>query len=214
MANMNEKMKQLLIAGDAAMLETVIQLALEAGASASSIIDDALLPGMDVVGQRMKSGEMFIPEVLRAAKTMHSGLAILTPLLGEGEKSCSGTCVIGTVAGDLHDIGKNMVRMMLEGSGFKVVDLGIDVNPAGFAAAVEEINPDILAMSALLSTTMPKMRKTIEHLKEVGLRDRVKILVGGAPVTEDFAKEIGADGYGFNAADAVEKAKEFVSKLS
>lgn len=145
---------------------------------------------------------------------MHSGLAILTPLLGEGEKSCSGTCVIGTVAGDLHDIGKNMVRMMLEGSGFKVVDLGIDVNPAGFAAAVEEINPDILAMSALLSTTMPKMRKTIEHLKEVGLRDRVKILVGGAPVTEDFAKEIGADGYGFNAADAVEKAKEFVSKLS
>lgn len=214
MANMNEKMKQLLIAGDAAMLETVIQLALDAGASASSIIDDALLPGMDVVGQRMKSGEMFIPEVLRAAKTMHSGLAILTPLLGEGEKSCSGTCVIGTVAGDLHDIGKNMVRMMLEGSGFKVVDLGIDVNPAGFAAAVEEVNPDILAMSALLSTTMPKMRKTIEHLKEVGLRDRVKILVGGAPVTEDFAKEIGADGYGFNAADAVEKAKEFVAKLS
>ena len=104
--------------------------------------------------------------------------------------------------------------MMLEGSGFNVVDLGIDVNPAGFAKAVEEINPDILAMSALLSTTMPKMRKTIEHLKEVGLRDRVKILVGGAPVTEDFAKEIGADGYGFNAADAVEKAKEFVAKLS
>jgi 5-methyltetrahydrofolate--homocysteine methyltransferase len=214
MANMNEKMKQLLIAGDAATLETIIQLALDAGASASSIIDDALLPGMDVVGQRMKTGEMFIPEVLRSAKTMHSALAILTPLLGDGEKSCSGTCVIGTVAGDLHDIGKNMVRMMLEGSGFNVVDLGIDVNPAGFAKAVEEINPDILAMSALLSTTMPKMRKTIEYLKEVGLRDRVKILVGGAPVTEDFAKEIGADGYGFNAADAVEKAKEFVAKLS
>jgi 5-methyltetrahydrofolate--homocysteine methyltransferase len=214
MANMNEKMKQLVITGDAEMLKTVIQLALDAGATASSILDDALLPAMDIVGQRMKTGEMFIPEVLLAARTMQSGLAILTPLLGEGEKSSAGTCVIGTVAGDLHDIGKNLVGMMLEGSGFKVIDLGIDVNHVGFAKAVEENNADILGMSALLTTTMPKMRKTIEHLKEIGLRDRVKILVGGAPVTEAFAKEIGADGYGFNAADAVEKAKEFVAKLS
>ena len=167
-------MKQLVIAGDGAMLGTVIQLALDTGASASDILEEALLPAMDVVGQRMKTGEMFIPEVLLSAKTMQSGLEILTPLLGEGESVSAGTCVIGTVEGDLHDIGKNLVGMMLEGSGFKVVDLGIDVKQADFAKAIEESGADILGMSALLTTTMPRMKATIQHLAELGLRDKVK----------------------------------------
>lgn len=211
MPELNEKMKQSVIAGDAETLADAIQQALAAGSTASDILEEALLPAMDVVGQRMKTGEMFIPEVLLAAKTMQSGLKILTPLLGEGKKSNAGTCVLGTVEGDLHDIGKNLVGMMLEGSGFKVIDLGISVTSDVFAKAVEDNNAEVLGMSALLTTTMPKMKETINYLKEKGLRDRVKILVGGAPVTEQYANEIGADGYGFNAADAVEKAKGFVA---
>lgn len=211
MSDMNEKMKQLVISGDAALLETLITMALDSGAAASGILENGLLPAMDVVGARMKTGEMFIPEVLLSARTMQAGLALLQPHLADGESSNAGTCVIGTVSGDLHDIGKNLVGMMLEGSGFKVIDLGIDVTLEDFAKAVKENNADILGMSALLTTTMPKMRETIDHLIEIGLRDQVKILVGGAPVTEEFAREIGADGYGFNAADAVTKAKEFIS---
>ena len=211
MSEMNEKMKQLVIAGDAGMLSTVIQLAFSTGLTASAILNEALLPAMDIVGQRMKTGEMFIPEVLLSARTMQSGLQLLTPHLAEGESSNAGTCILGTVEGDLHDIGKNLVGMMLAGSGFKVIDLGINVKHTDFAKAVEEHGADILGMSALLTTTMPKMRATIEHLREVGLRDRIKILVGGAPVTQQFADDIGADGYGFNAADAVQKAKEFVA---
>ncbi len=211
MSDMNEKMQQLVIAGDASMLGTVIQLALDTGAQAADILDDALLPAMDVVGRRMKSGEMFIPEVLLSARTMQSGLKILTPLLAEGGSSKAGTCVIGTVEGDLHDIGKNLVGMMLAGSGFKVIDLGIDVKSPDFAKAIVENGAGILGMSALLTTTMPKMKQTIEYLKEAGLRDKVKVLVGGAPITEQYARDIGADGYGFNAADAVQKAKEFVA---
>lgn len=211
MSEYNEKMMQLVIAGDSATLGNVIQQALNAEATAAKILEDALLPAMDIVGKRMKSGEMFIPEVLLAAKTMQSGLEILTPLLADQERSNAGTCVLGTVEGDLHDIGKNLVGMMLEGSGFKVIDLGINVTGADFAKAVEDNDAGIIGMSALLTTTMPRMKETIDHLSEIGLRDRVKVMVGGAPVTEQYAKEIGADGYGFNAADAVEKAKAFIA---
>lgn len=210
MSEINEKMKQLVIAGDSETLGNVIRQALDAGSMANGILDEALLSAMDIVGQRMKSGEMFIPEVLLAARTMQSGLEILTPLLAESEMSNARTCVLGTVEGDLHDIGKNLVGMMLEGSGFKVIDLGINVTGADFAKAIEENDAEILGMSALLTTTMPRMKETIDHLTEIGLRDRVKVLVGGAPLTEQYANEIGADGYGFNAADAVEKAKAFV----
>lgn len=211
MSEINEKLMQLVIAGDAEALKTAIQHTLDTGMSASAILDEALLPAMDIVGKRMKSGDMFIPEVLLSARTMQSGLGILTPLLGSNDKSDAGTCVLGTVEGDLHDIGKNLVCMMLEGSGFKVIDLGINVTPADFARAVEENNANIIGMSALLTTTMPKMKQTIDHLVSAGLRNRVKVLVGGAPVTEQYAEEIGADGYGFNAADAVEKAKELAA---
>ncbi len=207
MSEMNEKMMQLVITGNAEALKPAIQQALDAGISATAILEEALLPAMDIVGKRMKNGDMFIPEVLMSARTMQSGLEILTPLLGAGGKHNTGTCVMGTVQGDLHDIGKNLVCMMLEGSGFKVVDLGINVTPEDFARAVEENNADILGMSALLTTTMPMMKQTIDYLVNTGLRDRVKVLVGGAPVSEQYANEIGADGYGFNAADAVEKAK-------
>ncbi|MFV0436424.1 MAG: B12-binding domain-containing protein [Desulfopila sp.] len=210
MADLNVKMQELVSAGDGSMLETMVQMALDTGAGADDILDRALLPAMDIVGRKMKSGEMFIPEVLLSAKTMQRGLEILTPLLGETGGIRAGTCVIGTVEGDLHDIGKNLVGMMLKGSGFKVIDLGIDVKGADFARAIEASDATIVGMSALLTTTMPKMKQTIDHLVEVGLRARVKVLVGGAPVTEQYAMEIGADGYGFNAADAVEKAKSFV----
>lgn len=211
MSDMNEKLQQLVIAGDAGMLGTVIQMSLDAGTPAADILDNALLPAMDIVGQRMKSGEMFIPEVLLSARTMQSGLELLTPHLGEGGGKKAGTCVIGTVEGDLHDIGKNLVGMMLEGSGFKVIDLGIDVKAPDFVKAVEENGASIIGMSALLTTTMPKMKETIKQLTDAGLRDKVKILVGGAPVTEQYAIDIGADGYGFNAADAVQRAKEFAA---
>ncbi|WP_022667835.1 cobalamin B12-binding domain-containing protein [Desulfospira joergensenii] len=211
MAEINEKITQLVIAGDGALLETMVHMALDTGGNAATILDQALLPAMDIVGQRMKTGEMFIPEVLLAAKTMEAGLKVLTPFLAEGEKSNAGTCVLGTVEGDLHDIGKNLVGMMLSGSGFKVIDLGINVTAADFGKAAVENNAGIVCMSALLTTTMPKMKQTIDHLTEAGLRETVKILVGGAPVTAEYAREIGADGYGFNAADAVEKAKEFAA---
>ena len=156
--------------------------------------------------------EMFIPEVLRSAKSMHGAMGILRPLLSESEAAGSGTVIIGTVEGDLHDIGKNLVAMMLEGAGFKVMDLGTNVKPQTFVDAAKAHNPAILAMSALLTTTMPKMKETIDALREASIRDKVKIMVGGAPVTEDFAKKIGADGYGPNAAVAAEKAKALLRR--
>jgi methylmalonyl-CoA mutase cobalamin-binding domain/chain len=150
---------------------------------------------------------MFIPEVLRSAKAMSAGMEHLRPVLAEGDTKRAGTLVIGTVEGDLHDIGKNLVGMMFEGAGFKVVNIGIDLKPEVFVEAVKEHKPELLGMSALLTTTMPKMGETINALKEAGVRDQVKIMVGGAPVTEEYAKEIGADLYGANAASSVDKAK-------
>jgi 5-methyltetrahydrofolate--homocysteine methyltransferase len=203
----NELLSQAIIDGDGDTANALAQAMLAAGVPARQIIDQGLLPGMEVVGRRMRAGECFIPEVLLSARTMQATLDLLRPHLGEGEEAGLGTVVIGTVEGDLHDIGKNLVAMLLQGAGFAVVNLGTGVSPQQFVAAVGEHRPQILGMSALLTTTLPKMAATLAALEEAGLRDAVKVMVGGAPVTQGYADEVGADGYGANAALAVERAK-------
>jgi 5-methyltetrahydrofolate--homocysteine methyltransferase len=212
MSELYGKMSEVLIAGNIEEIKKLTQQALDEGSKADEILEKGLLPGMDIVGQRFKACEMFIPEVLRSAKTMHSAMDILRPLLSESLAAGAGAIVIGTVEGDLHDIGKNLVAMMLEGAGFQVVDLGTDVKPQNFVDAAKEHKPRILGMSALLTTTMPKMGETVNALKEAGIRDQIKVMAGGAPVTQDFVDEIGADAYGSNATAAVEKAKAFAGK--
>ncbi len=206
-----DKIAKELITGNEAEVKRLAQEALDKDANAREILDNGLLSGMDVVGKRFKAGDMFIPEVLLCARCMHSAMDILKPLLAEGDVNGAGTVVIGTVEGDLHDIGKNLVAMMLQGAGFKVIDLGSNIKPQAFVGAVKEHNPDIVGMSALLTTTMPKMKETIEALTEAGVRDKIKIMAGGAPVTQDFVYKIGGDGYGANAASAAEKAKALVA---
>ena len=197
-----------IIAGDGETAKAITTRLLDEGVTGRVIMDDGLLPGMDTVGARMKAGQCFIPEVLLSARTMQACLELVKPHLAAGDSARRGTIVIGTVEGDVHDIGKNLVAMMLEGAGFSVVNVGTGVTPAQFVAAVTEHDAGIVAMSGLLTTTIPKMGETIALLKEAGLRDTVKVLVGGAPVTESFAEEIGADAYGANAAAAVEQAKQ------
>jgi len=206
------KISEAVVAGKIQEIIELTQRALQGGSQADEILHEGLLPGMDVVGQRFKAAEMFIPEVLRSAKTMAASMEILRPLLSDSNAAGSGTVVIGTMEGDLHDIGKNLVGMMLEGAGFTIVDLGTDVKPQAFVDAVKEHKPKIVGMSALLTTTMPKMGETINALKEAGIRGQIKVMAGGAPVTQDFVDEIGADAYGSNATAAVEKAKAFVGK--
>lgn len=206
----NTQISELLIAGDMEAVKTLTQQAVDDGCPAQDVLEKALLPAMDVVGQRFKACEMFIPEVLRSAKAMHGAMAILRPLLIESGVPTAGTLVIGTVQGDLHDIGKNLVAMLFEGAGFKVVDLGADVSAEAFVRAVSEHQASFLGLSALLTTTMPRMADVIQAINEAGLREKVKILVGGAPVTSDFAQRIGADGFAPNATSAVEKAKELI----
>ena len=201
------KMAEALIAGKVEEVGNMTREALDSGMNPEEVLNKGLIAGMDVVGQRFKAGDMFIPEVLRSAKAMSAGMEHLRPVLVEGDTKRAGTLVIGTVEGDLHDIGKNLVGMMFEGAGFNVVNIGIDLKPEVFVEAVKEHKPELLGMSALLTTTMPKMGETINALKEAGVRDQVKIMVGGAPVTEEYAKEIGADLYGANAASSVDKAK-------
>jgi 5-methyltetrahydrofolate--homocysteine methyltransferase len=184
--------------------------ALGEGLAAKDVLDKGLMPGMDEVGAQFKKGKKFVPEVLLAARTMQGSLDILKPLLVQAGAKMTGKAVIGTVKGDLHDIGKNLVGMMLEGSGFEVVDLGKDVTPEKFVDAVKTQKPDVVGMSALLTTTMRAMGHTITMLKEAGLRDNVKIMIGGAPVTPDFAQQIGADAYASNAPAAADLAKKFV----
>jgi len=208
---MYEKTAEMVIAGKGDELKSAVNELLKQGKAAKEIIDSGLLPGMDVVGARMKSGEMFIPEVLLSARTMQGALNILKPLLVDGETINAGTVIIGTVEGDLHDIGKNLVAMLLEGAGFTVINLGTGIKPQAFVDGIKEHNPNIVGMSALLTTTMPKMEKTIQLIEEAGLRDQVKVMAGGAPVTQDFVDKIGADGYGASAAAAVEKAKALMS---
>jgi len=212
MTNVKEQLKQALIDGDTVTVVTLTQALLDAGASARAILDETLLPGMDVVGARMRSGEYFIPEVLLSARTMQAALDMIRPYLGEGEGVGLGTFVIGTVEGDLHDIGKNLVAMMLQGVGFEVVNLGTGVTAARFVAAVREHQPTIVGMSGLLTTALPCIVQTIQALKEAGLRDSVKVMIGGAPVTQAYADEVGADGYGANAGMAVDRAKALVTR--
>ncbi|MBW2488362.1 MAG: corrinoid protein [Deltaproteobacteria bacterium] len=210
MSELLGKMAEALIAGKIDEVVDLTKEALDGGALPADILDQGLLAGMDVVGQRFKAEEMFIPEVLRCAKCMHGAMEILRPLLAETGAESIGTLIIGTVKGDLHDIGKNLVGMMFEGAGFNVVDLGIDKEPQVFVDAIKEHGAKLVGMSALLTTTMPKMGETINAIQEAGIRDQVKILVGGAPITAAFAEEIGADGYASNAASAVDKGKELV----
>lgn len=206
MADLN-KIAEALIAGNAPEVKKLTEEALAEGLNPQVIIQEGLIPGMTEVGRRFKANEFYVPEVLIAARAMHAGLDVLKPLLTESKIEPVGKVVLGTVQGDLHDIGKNLVGMMLEGAGFSVVDMGTDVSPNKFIEAVKENKPQILGMSALLTTTMPSMKKTIEAVKEAGLRDQVKVIIGGAPVTERYACEIGADGYAPDAASAVDLVK-------
>jgi 5-methyltetrahydrofolate--homocysteine methyltransferase len=187
------------------------QQALDQNLSPSEILNGALIPAMDEVGVRFQNNDFFLPEVLIAAKAMNSAMEILRPLLTRAEAKSRGTIVIGTVQGDRHDIGKNLVAMMMEGAGFDVVDLGVDVSPEQFVTAVEEHKPDIVAMSALLTTTMPAMKETIHALEEAGFRQSVKTMIGGAPVSLSFAEEIGADAHAPDSASAVTKMKEMLN---
>jgi 5-methyltetrahydrofolate--homocysteine methyltransferase len=185
----------------------LVQGALDQGLEPGEILRGGLIVGMDEVGRDFKAGDLFVPEVLIAARAMHAGMNILRPLLADSDVVSAGKCVIGTVKGDLHDIGKNLVKMMLEGAGFETIDLGTDVGPGAFVEAVREHQPQLVGMSALLTTTMVQMKATIEALEESGLRQSVKIMVGGAPVTDAFARQIGADAYAADAASAVDVAR-------
>jgi 5-methyltetrahydrofolate--homocysteine methyltransferase len=207
---MDEKLKAIfdgVVEGDNASVQKHVQDALTDGVSASSILNEAMIPAMAEVGRLFEEGEYFIPEMLISARAMKSAMALLKPHLQQSDVKFTGKVVIGTVKGDLHDIGKNLVSLMLEGAGFQVKDLGSDVTPEKYVEAVSESGADIIAMSALLTTTMVQMKATITALEEAGLRDRVKVMVGGAPVTDSFARQIGADGYAPDASRAVAVAK-------
>ncbi|WAM31847.1 cobalamin B12-binding domain-containing protein [Caldicellulosiruptor naganoensis] len=204
------EISQLIQKGNAKQASEKVKEALSLGLSAEEILNGALISAMAVVGEKFKNNEIYVPEVLIAARAMKAALEVLKPILTETGVKPIGKVVIGTVKGDLHDIGKNLVAMMMTGAGLEVIDLGVDVSPEKFCEAVKSYNPQIVAMSALLTTTMPNMKATIEKLQEQGLRDKVKVIVGGAPVTESFAKSIGADGYAPDAASAAELAKKFV----
>jgi len=191
---------------DQQTIELVRQV-IELDTPPKQILDDGLIAGMNVVGERFKAHEIFLPDVLLAARAMCAGMDLLKPLLIKGGVPMIGTVVIGSVQGDLHDIGKNLVGIMLKGAGFEVIDLGNDVAPEALVAAAKEHGASVIGMSALLTTTMPVMRKVVEMLSEQGLSGQVKTIVGGAPVSEDFARDIGANSYGFDAANAVDKVK-------
>lgn len=211
MSDILVKISQAVIESDVGAIVGLTEQALGEGLSPQEILDNGLVSGMDHVGVEFKEGNMFIPEVLLSAKVMHASLDILEPMFAETGTRMVGRVVIGTAQGDLHDIGKNLVGMMMRGAGFEVFDLGTDVAADVFVEAVREKTPDIVGISALLTTTMAGMHDTIEALQEAGLRDQVKVMIGGAPVTRDFAQKIGADGYAPDAPTAVDMAKEFVS---
>jgi len=206
-----ETIKAAVISGAHKEIESLVKKALDQGASPEKIIDEAMIAGMDVVGRNFSQNIIFVPEMLVAAVTMKKGLELIKPLLKSGTDEPRGTIVMCTVKGDMHDIGKNLVAIMLEGAGFNVVNLGVDQSVETLVAKVKEIKPDILGLSALLTTTMPEMRKVIEALQASGLRKDVKVMVGGAPVDAAFAEKIGADGYGKDAAEAVETARNLMA---
>jgi 5-methyltetrahydrofolate--homocysteine methyltransferase len=210
MSNILSEMATAVIEGNMGDIADLTEDALDEGRNAKEILDNGLMPGMDHVGVEFKAGRMFVPEVLRSARTMQASMNIIKPLLAESGAKMVGKILIGTVKGDMHDIGKNLAGMMCEGAGFEVIDLGKDVAPETFVDEVKKNQPDIVGMSALLTTTMRMMEQTIKVLEEAGLRDQIKIMIGGAPVTQGFADQIGADGYASNAAAAVELAKSLV----
>jgi 5-methyltetrahydrofolate--homocysteine methyltransferase len=211
---MDEKVKAIfdgVVEGDNAGVQKHVQEALDSGVPAPVILNEGLIPAMANVGQLFEEGEYFVPEMLISARAMKSAMAMLKPFLQKADVKFAGTVVIGTVKGDLHDIGKNLVSLMLEGAGFLVKDLGSDVTPEKYLEAVHETGANIVAMSALLTTTMVNMKATITALEEAGLRERVKVMIGGAPVTDNFAKQIGADGYAPDASRAVAVARALLA---
>jgi 5-methyltetrahydrofolate--homocysteine methyltransferase len=208
------ELHQAIIDGAREVAVTKVQAALDAGLDAATILNEGMVSAMAEVGHLFEIGEYFVPEMLVSARAMQAGLNVLRPALVQAEVKAAGKVVIGTVKGDLHDIGKNLVAMMLEGASFEIIDLGTDVAPEKFVAAVQTHKPQLLGLSALLTTTMPYMATTIEALKAAGLREQVKIMVGGAPVTESYAREIGADGTAADASQAVKLARSLMSVSS
>ncbi len=206
-----EKLALMLEEGDVNGVAGLTQQLVDSGMSAQTILNKGLIVGMGVVGEKMRTGEMYLPEVLQSATAMHASLKILKPLLAQGGIQPLGKIVMGTVKGDVHDIGKNLVGILLQGAGFEIVDLGVNVAPAKFVDAINQHNPALLAISAMLTTTMLNMKTTIEAISNAGLRSKTKIIVGGAPVSQRFADEIGADGYAQNAVRAVDKVKEMLA---
>jgi len=202
-----EPIYQAVLDGDAKGAEAAVKVALAAHVPAEDILKKACIPAMGEVGRLFEEGEKFVPEMLISARAMQTAVRLLKPLLAQANVQSVGKVIVGTVQGDLHDIGKNLVGMMMEGSGFEVVDLGTDVTPAKFVDAVRQHKPQVMGLSALLTTTMPSMKNCIEALKEAGLRDQVQVLIGGAPVTQAYADQIGADGYAPDASSAARKAK-------
>ena len=209
MSRLLERIATCILEGDAETAARLTQDALDEGLPASEIMDNGLVVGMNEVGVRFRAGDMFVPEVLMSAEAMQAGSVILRPLLAASGARRAGKVLLGTVKGDLHDIGKNLVGMMCEGAGFEVIDLGFNVDPEKFIKGITEHQPQVVGMSAMLTTTMRAMGHTIQALEEAGLRDTVKIMVGGAPVDAEFARRIGADGYGSNGPAGAELAKQF-----
>lgn len=203
-----QSLKEAVLKGDAKTSRAITEEALKAGVEPLALLNEQLVPAMNEAGQRFECSEFFVPELLLAARAMKASLELIRPILAQRGTEPIGRAVVGTVKGDLHDVGKNLVSSLLEGGGFEVIDLGVNVPPEKFIAAVREHNAGIVGLSALLTTTMPSMKLTIEAFQAAGLRDQVKILVGGAPVTQRFADEIGADGYGENAPSAVVLARK------
>ena len=206
-----EKIFEGILDGNANLVVAEVQKALDAGIGPADILNKGMIAAMGEVGRLFEEGEYFVPEMLIAARAMQKGLVLLKPYLTEADVQSPGKVAIGTVKGDLHDIGKNLVAMMLEGAAFEVIDLGTDVSPERFIQAVRDNGAQIIAMSALLTTTMPNMKNTIEALKEAGLRDKVKVMIGGAPVTQNYADQIGADGFAEDASRAVAKARSLLA---
>jgi len=199
-----------LIAGKADEVRSLVKGAIDEGQDVSKILNEGLVAGMSVVGKKFKKNEFYVPEVLIAARAMKAGMELLNPILLEKNIKGVGTMVLGTVRGDLHDIGKNLVGMMLEGAGFEVIDLGVDVASEKFIQAAKEKNANLVGLSALLTTTMLAMKDVTQAVEKEGLKGKVKVMIGGAPITQDYADEIGADGYAPDAASAVDIAKELL----
>jgi len=211
MTDILETIKEMVVGGKYNDIEEQVQRAVDNGTDLNRLINDALISAMDIVGKRFADSEIYVPEMLVSAKTMKMGLDIIKPLLQSGEAEHRGTVAMGTVKGDLHDIGKNLVTMMMEGAGFKIIDLGVDVKIEDLIDTVKKEQVDVLGLSALLTTTMPEMQNVIEALGEAGLRNQVKVIVGGAPIDQGFADKIGADGFGADAVDAVQLARELIA---